>query len=520
VKKLSTSLFVAILIIGLMAGSALAETSALPGSGWWSGETIQNVGSGNATINIDAYDANGTYNLQDTILPGANQVYLPSRFSGMPAGFQGSAVVSSNSDIRAIVNITNRSITDNGTALGDPNTPSPAAGQYQGTNVPATQINFPLVKINYYNHSTDFYIQNAGSAAATATATFVIHGTVYTYNTPTIPQFHMVVILPTQARDASNNPPPSGVNGLGSLTVTSSQPLAGSALEHLTSEADATVLQATRGFSASDYDTKVFAPINKNNYFGRFTGLQVQNVSNGPIDMTVTYVARAEAATSSNPKGCPGGKFIDSATGVPAGQPNTFDITKKLPDGCFASATVDATGDVVAVVNEAYTGSFLSTHPGTSQEATSYGAIPNNAATQVISLPLYKEYAYGKGTGASIQNISDSQTAHIVITLTGPKGTFKSNPISINPGAAFVAIDLRNEPASFWNGTAMTPAALGCVNGTVSGCGANGTLSVVVTSDQPIVAIANESTYPFVNPYIHQDKSNYEGFNLATAPGQ
>jgi hypothetical protein len=511
VKKLATSLLVAILIIGMMVGSALAETSALPGSGWWSGEQIQNVGSGDATIDITAYDASNTYSVSDTIAPGASKTYLPNSFTGMPAGFQGSAVVSSNSDIRAIVNITNRFITVSGTTLGDPNTPSAAAGQYQGTNVPSTQINFPLVKINYFNKSSTFYVQNAGSADATATARFVISGVVYTYTTPTIPQYHMAVIDPTQARDASNNPPPSGNSGLGSLTVSSAQPLAGTALEHATAETSATILQATRGFSAADYDTKVFAPINKNNYFGRFTGLQVQNVSSGPVDMNVTYVAQAAGA-------CPGGTFTDSATGVAPGASHTFPSTK-LPDGCFASATVQATGDVVAVVNEAYTSAYLASHPGTSQEATSYGAVPNNAATQTISLPLFKEDAYSKGTGISIQNVGSVKANNVVITLKGPTGTYVSNPISIDPGAAFIAIDLRNKPASFWNGTALTPTVLGCVN-TTTGCGANGTFGVVVTADQPVVAIANESTYPNTAPRIHQDKSNYEGFNLAAAPGQ
>jgi hypothetical protein len=510
-KKLTTSLLVAILVIVMVVGSALAETNALPGSGWWSGEQIQNVGSGDATIDITAYDAStsNTYTKSDTIAPGASKTYLPNDFTGMPAGFQGSAVVSSNSDIRAIVNLTNRFITVSGTTLGDPNASSPAAGQYQGTNVPSTQVNFPLVKINYFGKSTDFYVQNAGTDAS-ATARFVINGTVYTYTTPTIIQNHMAVIDPTQARDASNNPPPSTNNlGLGSLTVSSSQPLAGTALEHNTTEPNATLLQATRGFSSSDYDTKVFAPINKNNYFGRFTGLQVQNVSSGPVNMNVTYVAQAAGS-------CPGGTFTDSATSVVPGASHTFPSTK-LPDGCFASATVVATGNVVAVVNEAYTGAYLAGHGGTSQEATSYGALPNNAATQVISLPLFKEDAYSKGTGISIQNVGSVKATNVVITLKGPTGTYVSNPISIDPGAAYIAIDLRLKPASFWNGTALTPTVLGCVN-TTTGCGANGTFGVVVTADQPIVAIANESTYPNTAPRIHQDKSNYEGFNLSTAP--
>ena len=81
-KKLTTSFLVAFLIIGMMVGSALAETNALPGTGWWSGEQIQNVGSGDATIDITAYDASNTYTVSDTIAPGASKTYLPNSFTG------------------------------------------------------------------------------------------------------------------------------------------------------------------------------------------------------------------------------------------------------------------------------------------------------------------------------------------------------------------------------------------------------------------------------------------------------
>jgi hypothetical protein len=74
-------------------------------------------------------------------------------------------------------------------------------------------------------------------------------------------------------------------------------------------------------------------------------------------------------------------------------------------------------------------------------------------------------------------------------------------------------MDLRLKPASFWDGTTLTPAVLGCQNRT-TGCGANGVFSVIVTSDQNVVGVANESTYPIQTPRINQDKSNYEAFNL------
>ncbi len=104
-----------------------------------------------------------------------------------------------------------------------------------------------------------------------------------------------------------------------------------------------------------------------------------------------------------------------------------------------------------------------------------------------------------------------------MLTFKGPTGTYVTNPLSIAAGSSIVILDVRLQPASYWNGTALTPAVLGCTN-SVTACGNNGLFGVIVTADQPVIAIANESTYPFTAPRIKQDKSGYEGFNLAAAP--
>ena len=489
----------------------LAETAALPGSGWYSGETIQNVASTTATINITAYDSlsSATYNIPDTIAPGASKVYLPNAFPGMPSGFQGSAVVSSSSDIRAIVNITNRYITSP-IVLGDPSSPSPAAAIYQGVSAPNTSVNFPLAKNNYFSKTTTFFLQNAGTAAATATATFKFLGVNYTYTTPSLAPGQMAAVSPSNARDGGNNPPPSGNTALGSMTATSTQPLAGSVLEAKTTEVHATVLQATRAFTSSDYDIKLYVPVNKNNYFGRFTGLQVQNVSGGAVNVSVSYTQIASAT-------CPGGSKSDSHNAIPAGNSWNFP-SSVLDNGCLASAIVTGTGNIAATVNESFTTAFLTANPSRFQESTTHSAFPGNKATLVLAVPVYKEDAFNKGSGLSIQNVTTS-AAQVTLTFKNATQTYISNPQTVNPGETLVLVDVRNKGAGFWapgspNG-AMSPASLGC---TASGCGANGTLSVIVSSNQNIVGLINESTYPFTAPRILQDKNNYEAFNLTAAP--
>jgi len=485
------SLF-SLIVILTFVGTALAS-GAPPGSGWWSGEQIQNVSSSTADVMVTAYDSSNpsnTYTTSKSLNSGSSATFLPSDFTGLPAGFMGSAVVSSNQEIRAIVNVTNRLAGDLGVSGGL------AAAQYQGMNAGDTTLNFPLAKNDYYNKTTTFYIQNAGGSAATAEVTFLAGASSYSYTTPSIQPGAMVAVSPADAGMSSGN-----TSGLGSMQVTSTQALAGVVLEHFTSQNPATLLQATRGFTTSNADNKVFAPIIKNSYYNRFTGLQVQNANtSGNIDITVTYKAI---------DGC-SGSYTDSATGVQPGKSHTFvhlSGSTNLPSNCLAAATVDVTGgNVVAIVNE----SFIPGYSGT-QESTTYSALPDVDATTKVSVPLFKEYSYGKWTGLQVQNVGSATATNVVLTFSGPTGSYVSNPLTIAAGAGLTFVDVRLKPASFWNGTAMTPTALGCDSG---GCDGNGVFGVTVTADQNVVAIANESPYPLAAVKVNQDKNNYEGFNL------
>jgi hypothetical protein len=120
-RVLVSSLFMTVLCI-----AALALIAPLPGGGWWFGAQVQNPNStSTAVATITVYDfASGTYHLSDSIAPGGSKTYTTFSFPGMPDNFQGSSIVSSGQNIQAIVNLTNRSAG----SLGDPSSPSPAAG--------------------------------------------------------------------------------------------------------------------------------------------------------------------------------------------------------------------------------------------------------------------------------------------------------------------------------------------------------------------------------------------------------
>ena len=478
----------------VLVGAVGAQSaSSVPGGGWWSGEMIQNVSTSNATLMVTAYDAasTATYLATDTLAPNEARNFIPSDFSSMPDGFNGSAVVSADQPIKAIVNVTNRQSGSLGVAGGQ------AAAQYQGIDGVAvdTTLYFPMAKNDRYGKTTSFYIQNAGSTAATASCVFTMDdGGVYNYTTPSIGPGQMVVVTPGNA-----SVPTSGVNrnNIGSLIVTSSVDLAGVVMEYNTGESPATLLQGTRGFTANDFDTTLFAPTVKQDRYGRFTGIQVQNVSASPVDVTLTLVGSRGA--------CVGQTYTHSVTGLAAGASKTFNQLAgqdgAMINDCAAAATIEATGgNIVAVVSESYVAGKIPA--GENQASTTYSAFSQALATSKVSVPMYKENRFSKYTGLVIQNVGSAQASNVVVTLIGSAGTaaghtYTTVPMSIAPGASIELSRLSEKPATFAGTTAPSDSTYG----------------VTITADQNIVVIANEAVYPGVS--LLQDKSNYEGFNLA-----
>jgi len=485
---IASLLFVSIAV----AQDAPNSTDDLPGQGWWTGIQLQNVGANKANVSVSSYQANSAaapISKSVEVAENGSTTLLPQDLN-LSNGFQGSAVVSSDQPLNAIVNVTNRLAAGNGIAGGL------AAAQYQGVNSPATELRFPLVKRDHFGKTTTFSIQNAGSVAAKVTATFKVAGGTFTFESPLVEPGRMVIINPSAAGV------PSGNNvSVGSLTVTSSQAMAGVVSEH-GSEQPAVLLQSTRAFTLQDGNAKAYAPIIKNEYFNRFTGLQVQNLSGGNIDITVTYNGSGGS--------CAGQTYTNSATGVTSGSSHTFvhlvgQPGNTMPTGCLASATIEASGNnnVVAIVNEAFTGAFLNGGGnGGRQEATTYSAFPASTATNTVKAPLYKENSFNKGTGLQIQNVGGSTATNVVATFVGSGGTYVTKPQTINSLGSLTLVEMFKKADKF-NGTPI-PADIS---------GSAGVFGVTITSDQPIVAIANESTYPFGNSSIQQDKNNYEAFN-------
>jgi hypothetical protein len=470
-----------LLITGLVLAQGF-DIQVLPGSGWESGQQVQNVGNDLANMTATVYyggDEYGTTGVTMTDV-GVNESVniLAMHWDSPDASFQGAAVVSADQPIVAIVNVTN----------------GEAAGQYQGIGAPATEFGFPLFKNDFgaaHKHTT-FYIQNASNTAAMVYATFKDDAAIeYTINSgANVLPGEMWVLDPDNVAGM-----PTGIKG--GLVVTSTVNIAGVVLEHGVTEE--TILQATKGFSPAEYATELVAPLIKRQFGAkaRSTGLQVQNVSDAPVDIYVNYVEAGLSAT-------PGATYRQWALGVAPGASYTFfenlkDGGDNIPTGVLASATVTATGEIAAIVNETY---YPTVPTGKRQTQTTYHAIATADATTKVGVPLAKEMmgAAGreKSTGIQVMNVGPSTaTVDLAYAFGGTTYTIEDQAIASGASSTFFKVNASMPPSEWAGGIVLPTGGFG---------------GVIVTSDQDIVVIVQETDLRATNP---QDNKNYEGFNLA-----
>lgn len=477
-KKILTILVVSIMLVTLVG--VISAQQGPPGSGYWFGATHQNVGSSDATIGIVAYDSqsSNTYPYSPSPLaPGASLNVGPGDIPGLPSGFIGSIVTSSDQPLVALVNLTNRQAGNNGVANGK------AAAIYSGVDgsTAATSISFPLAKYNFFNKTTTFYLQNAGSAATTIDVTFNFGGTTYPYTTPSIAPGQMVAVDPGLAGV------PAGNANTGAMSLTASQPIAGAMLEHEHTASVGTVLQGSSGFTPSELGQTVYCPTIKKNFFGRNSGLQVQNAHSAAQNITVTYVDSGGTETTST--------YNNLASGASV----TFIQDPVIGNGLYSAKVEGAVGPVAAIVNESEIPLV-----NARQTSTTYNCQSATTATTKVSYPAYKEGFFGRTSALQIQNVGATAATNVVLSFNSGGTTFTTKPQTIQAGASNVFVCV-SSLSSLWSGSALGSA-------TLSG--------VTVTSDQPIIAVANEASWASVSSCTPDngsgsfDKATSNGFSL------
>jgi hypothetical protein len=397
-------------------------------------------------------------------------------------GFVGSMVVSSNEPLVAIGQVGNNELAFYG--LG--RTGGQASGMYNGASGGTPTIVFPTVKHNFGGKTSTFYIQAAGDDVTVAATVKTNDGVDHTANYAIDANKSVVVnvgdftpaIARTSCGDANTSP------CVGALTaVATGGDIVGVAIEADDTASPATRLQVASMFASTDGASAVYCPVFKNNWGGRYTGVTVQNVSGGDLDMYATLSGSLGDAA--------GNDYTDIITDVADGASTTFHAFSGnvggFPDASYGSVVITSTGNIIAQVNEANFAGTL--------KATSYTCFAASKATQEVAFPQVKEDFGINTTGVSVQNIGVT-TATLEAVYTCGADTYTHVDVKVPKGATYTFYKVYLSESN-WSGTAMPTAGnLNC--------------AVTVTAGQNLVGIGQEAAAAAA-----LDTKNYEAFNLA-----
>lgn len=408
-KIIGSALMAAALAFG-MAPALPAHAQTIPT--FTSGFQVQNLASTTATVDIAFYpegSSTATPRVQVTIDRDGQKTYATLDSLGVATGFSGSAVLSSDQKIAAIVNLVSPNLA--GLTLGS---------SYVGVSGGSLEVSLPLIFKGFFGFNTYFHVQNVGSGTANVTVNY--SGTIGT--DPTVRTFSEGPFsIPTNSARRFDQSAfaamPAGFNG--SATVVST----GSEIAAVVNQVSPTTSLTYNGFSAGSTNP-VFPLINTNN-FGYETGIALQNRDNTDSNVTITYT---KAGGSSPDSTC-----TETQT-IPANSVRYFAIgafrntvagetcTNGTPTGngtnsFFGSARVtgnSANVELVGIVNQLNSAS---------RKGGSYAAFSPDAATDSVVFPLIQDRLFSYNTGISIINVGD---APVILTCTYNGAVFTTNP--------------------------------------------------------------------------------------------
>lgn len=439
-----------------LAGTGLA--SAQGGVTYTSGFQVQNLASTTANVVLDFYNQDGTVaaSVSDTIPANGAKTYFPLPGT-VPSGFNGSLVISSDQNLRAVNNM-----------LGSG--PGSYFDSTTGFSAGATTVNLPLIMCSNGGFDTWYNIQNAGSSDATVNISYTAGGNgvdgsegPFTIKAGAAKTFSQA--LGSSTLNCSSLKDAAG-KFVGSATVTSNQPVVAAVMQVNTTNFK--VLMSYGGFGAGS--PSVLLPLVMANNGGMYTGIQVQNVGTASTTVHVTYSAN----TAGNNTDTPAAESFTLAAGASqtliqnAGTWATFG--KYVGN---ATVTNDGNQSLVAIVNQ-----VLPTKP----LGSSYNGFDPASATNNASVPLIMANNSTYYTGVQVQNTSATASAQVTIHYTAnTAGTFApaDEVFTLTPNSSKTVIQ---------NGAAGT-------NGSVNSWTQKYVGSATITADHPVVAIVNQVSF-------------------------
>jgi len=450
-NKVIRILGIALLVFGLVAMSVGAQAGS-----WVSGIQIVNQSENDpANITVTFYWAEGTPNagqvahsFSDTIPAKQSRTYyVPTapETAGLPEGFIGSAVVSSDQPVAATLNTQVPS--GSGATPDNPN----RVGTASGVLSPSPTLYFTQLMKNYYGWNSYVAVQNTSSSSTTVTFTvYDANGNQVDQQVQSVSPFSTYIF-----RQAERAQLPDGF--IGSAVVDGGgADLAGICnFYNAGTSADTAQFHSYNGFSGGS--TKLYVPRIVKDFYGYQGGLRVQNVGTAATTVTVTYYFGGNQYVQTSPSLAP-----NQAWGPYMGDGGPAELAGVSGTG---SAIIQATQPIVATINE----DNRSVGYG-----VTYNAFLDTEPTTTCILPQIVAKYYGYSGGFQVMNVGTG-TANLTATFS-------------MQGRSDVTVVQTLAPNESWSVFAPNHVAQD-FNG-----------SVVVTSDQPIVAIGNMAFRSDIDP--------------------
>lgn len=463
-----------ITLLALAAMLAMPLTAGAQGGTWVSGIMIQNLDKDHAaTVTITFYWAEDQAGHAAGSVAGTKTVTIPAdkaegfyipdlvldSSAKLPDNFVGSAVVTSDYPVAA--NVNTQVPTTSGASPSDPN----RIGTASGVTEAAQKLYFTQVMKNYWGWNSYIAVQNTSGTAANVTVKYYNDSDgselVAARQTKTIAPYATAIF-----RQSDNASIASGWGG--SAVVEGDQLLAGIAnFYNAGGTADQAAFQSYNPFIEGA--TTLYVPRLLQNYFGYQGGIKIQNVGSANTNVTIKYYFGGSQYTQVISGLKPGAAYPiympdvaevpDSVGGHPTGAGSAI-ITSS--DGVPIVATVNEDNRVGASVPNGIAG-----HEGRGTTYNAFLGIPAKLTNTVFFSQVTARY-YGYSGGIQVQNVGSSP-AHITATFSASGFADKTVTATLQP----------NESTSWYAPNVVDRPDF------------NG--SVVVTSDQPIAGIANNS---------------------------
>jgi len=474
--KLKSYFRIAMLIVLVLSLYGYTGAKAQGGLTYDTGIQVQNLSSGAAAITLYYYNTDGTTQatVPDNIPANSSKTYFP--LLGVPDGWKGSMVITSNQPLFALDNLMANSI-----AFGAATT-SFSAG--------STTFSLPLVMCNNSGFNTFFNIQNTGTADATVTVNY-IHGSygLDATDTATIKPGAAKTFDQEEGSSAGTKTCTQLKDGtgkfIGSVQITSDQPVVASLMQ--LNHTNWPILLGYNGFA--DGSTTINAPLIMSLNSGFYTGMQIQNVGSVATHVDINYAPNTVGAF--NP--------ADESCDLAAGQSCTLiQNTGQWVSRYIGAATITNTAGQkpVAIVNQVSNGG-----PGYGPFGSAYEGFNPATATSKVSAPLIMSNNSGYYTGIQVQNVGVGNCASVVIDYgpnVAPGGTFNpdSETFSLAAGASKTVIQNDAPPA---NGSVNNWIGVGKYIGSaeISGSGCS------------LVSIINEVSFSTGDKFFTYDGLNY-----------